>query len=406
MTRKRKYLYEVDLMRCIFIFGVLANHVTSTFTDAIDPNSWSYLFLVSTHLVLHFTRMGFMFITGLVLFLGYYRKPKINYGKFWLKRYKGSGIPYLFWNGFFILMTLLLVTGSFTFSNWLSEWTSAVIHGDQFYLYYILVTMQLYLIFPLLVGLFKFTEGHHKWVLIISGILQFIFLIYAKYIFPYISHDGWPYLFRSYGTNVLSYQFYFIAGAFVSIHYQAVTQWIRKYCRQIYLLTFLLALGTLGLYYYNTQILHLNRHYANLTHQPYIMIYACMMILSIISISLNYAANRKNPQMLSFTKAVELSSKLSFGVYLTQTASLAMLAGILNYLSPLLTSWQILLLLPIGYLFVIGGSWLISYFCYKVPPFGVLIGRPQKLILLRKKRMNYDKINGKITTTSPEESQS
>lgn len=78
-TTKRKYLYEVDLMRCIFIFGVLANHTTSTFTAAAASNSWAYNFLVSTHLILHFTRMGFMFVTGLVLFLGYYYKPEINY---------------------------------------------------------------------------------------------------------------------------------------------------------------------------------------------------------------------------------------------------------------------------------------------------------------------------------------
>ena len=390
-------------MRCIFIFGVLANHVTSSFTGAVDPDSWSYSFLVSTHLMLHFTRMGFMFITGLVLFLGYYHKANINFGHFWFKRYKGSGIPYIFWNGFFILMAMLIVTGNFTLQGWLGEWGSAIIHGDHFYLYYILVTMELYLIFPLLIWLFRVTEGHHNLVLIISGVLQFIFLIYAKYIFPNISHAGWPYLLRAYGMNVFSYQFYFIAGGFVSIHYQAVTNWIRKYHRQIYIITTLLALGTLGLYYYNTQILHLSRHYANLVHQPYIMIYASMMILSIISLSLKYADNRTKPQMQFFANAVGLSSKLSFGVYLTQTAALSALAGILGILSNVLASWQILLLLPSGYLFVISGSWLISFFCYKVPPFGVLVGRPQKLNLFRKKRVNYDQINQQVTSTSPEE---
>jgi len=36
-----------------------------------------------------------------------------------------------------------------------------------------------------------------------------------------------------------------------------------------------------------------------------------------------------------------------------------------------------LMLLPIGYAFVLGGAFLVSWFCYKVPPFGILIGRPQ-----------------------------
>ncbi|WP_251547669.1 acyltransferase [Limosilactobacillus caecicola] len=400
---KRQYLYEVDLMRCIFIFGVLANHVTSTFTGAVDPHSFAYQFLVSTHLMLHFTRMGFMFITGLVLFLGYYHKPRVNFGTFWYKRFKGAGIPYVFWNGFFILLTLILVTQNFSWSGWLSEWGSAIIHGDHFYLYYILVTMQLYLIFPLLLWLFKATEDHHGTVLVISGIIQFLFLIYVKYVFPNVSHAGWPYLMRAYGINVLSYQFYFIAGAFVSIHYRATTRWIRQHRRAIYLSTLILGLGTLGLYYYNTQLLHLDRHYANLVHQPYIMIYASLMILSIISLSLQYAAKRHEPQWQPFSRAVGLSAKLSFGVYLTQTAALSFLAGILSLLAPFVASWELLVLLPFGYLFVISGSWLISYFCYKVYPFGVLIGRPQPRQSIRKKEIHYDQINERLTNTSPEE---
>lgn len=71
---KRRYLYEVDLMRCIFIFGVLINHVSSLFTDAVSEKSTAYRFFTATHLIPHFTRMGFMFVTGLVLFLGYYKK--------------------------------------------------------------------------------------------------------------------------------------------------------------------------------------------------------------------------------------------------------------------------------------------------------------------------------------------
>lgn len=63
---KKKHLYEVDLMRCFFMFCVVLNHVASTFAAALGAGR----FLVSTHLILHFPRFGFMFIAGLVLFLG------------------------------------------------------------------------------------------------------------------------------------------------------------------------------------------------------------------------------------------------------------------------------------------------------------------------------------------------
>lgn len=69
---KKKHLYEVDLMRCFFMFGVVLNHVASAFAAALGNKATPAVrFLVSTHLILHFPRFGFMFITVLVLFLGY-----------------------------------------------------------------------------------------------------------------------------------------------------------------------------------------------------------------------------------------------------------------------------------------------------------------------------------------------
>ncbi|WP_235699490.1 hypothetical protein [Companilactobacillus farciminis] len=75
-------------------------------------------------------------------------------------------------------------------------------------------------------------------------------------------------------------------------------------------------------------------------------------------------------------------SKVSFGIYLVQTIPVTMLYGILSVIH--LPSIVTLLLLPVGYAFVLGGSFLISWFCYKVPPFGVLIGRPQRIFSAKK----------------------
>lgn len=109
------------------------------------------------------------------------------------------------------------------------------------------------------------------------------------------------------------------------------------------------------------------------------MIYASLMICSVWCLSLAYAKRRTKPSWAKFEKFVSLSSKLSFGVYLTQTVGLTLLAYILLYVKNYLNEWALFLLLPIGYLIVLGTSWLISYILYKVPPFGILIGRPQKL---------------------------
>lgn len=132
---KKKHLYEVDLMRCFFMFGVVLNHVASTFAAALGNKATPVgRFLVSIHLILHFPRFGFMFITGLVLFLGYWGRPeKQNWPVFWKKRYIGSGIPYLFWNGLFLAF-LLLTSGSFSWNKWLTGWLEAISKGSQFLL--------------------------------------------------------------------------------------------------------------------------------------------------------------------------------------------------------------------------------------------------------------------------------
>lgn len=98
---KRPYLYEVDLMRVIFIFGVLLNHTTTVYMAHIVNTSNSQTFLEATHLILHFTRMGFMFMSGLVLTLNYYNREP-HWVTFWKKRFSSSGIPYLAWDASFM----------------------------------------------------------------------------------------------------------------------------------------------------------------------------------------------------------------------------------------------------------------------------------------------------------------
>lgn len=39
-----------------------------------------------------------------------------------------------------------------------------------------------------------------------------------------------------------------------------------------------------------------------------------------------------------------------------------------------LSDWELIAAIPFAYIFALGSTWLLSYFCYKVPPFGILIG--------------------------------
>ena len=67
------------------------------------------------------------------------------------------------------------------------------------------------------------------------------------------------------------------------------------------------------------------------------MIYAIFMIVTIFALSLHYAKSREKPSLQWLRRSVDLSSKLSFGIYLTQTASLAIYGLVIDWINPYLS---------------------------------------------------------------------
>lgn len=370
--KKRKYLYEVDLLRIIFIFGVLVNHVSTQFNNAIPNNEVQSTFLYGSHLAFHFTRMGFMFVTGLVLFLNYYFK-KFNIWTFWKKRFLGVLWTYLIWIALYVFLNQL-INGRLSWPSYWSETLHVWQFGDQFYMYYILVVLQLYVIFPGLVWLFR-TFNHHK-IVGISFIFQLILLFLIKYVLPHIDTSHWIWWFRNYGFNIIVYQFYFIWGGYTAIHYDQVMAKLIKWRRLLGFATLILALGTVGLFFYNQNILHLSMSATEIIHQPYIFIYDIFIISWVVSLGLLYAQKRREGMLWKWVEpVVSLGAKIAFGIYLSQTLTLALLNGIIGLLPT--KGWGLVALFPLGWILTVVLTFLLCWGFYKIPPFGLLIGRPQ-----------------------------
>jgi hypothetical protein len=374
--KKRAYLYEIDFMRVFFICGVLANHTTSTFTDLLPAQTTGRQFLLATHLLLHFPRFGFMFITGLVLFWQHADRP-FALKQFWLKHFSILLVPYLFWITIFSLFLSFAQTTRFSFLAWLKQWWQIVLHGNQFYLYYLFVLFQLYLLFPLLLKLFEKAKNHHLQILQFSFILQLLLTIYFKYFYGKISHQNWPYLLKAYGNFVLSYQFYFIAGAFCALHYQQVKSFIQKFRHWITWGTLTLSGGTIGLYYFNTVVLKLNRHHANLIHQPYIVIYASLVILQVWLIGIWYANQRRHSKI--WDRWVSNFAECSFGIYLVQLLPLTSIYLLLEQTAWKMNLLELIIGLPIAYLIIVGVSWVLTNSMRKTVFLKALIGRKEEL---------------------------
>lgn len=371
--KKKPYLYEVDFLRIIFISGVLLNHVTSMMGGYIVNESWEQEFLDMTHLSLHFTRMGFMFITGLVLFLQHYNKD-MHIWSFWKKRYLGVLIPFVSWT-FIILMLDMLIHSRFSWGTFWPRFGYLVTHGTDYYMYYIMVTLQLYLVFPLLVWLSKRFNKHHWHILFISFLVQILLLVFLKYGMPHLHTSDWPFLLKNYGFNLLVYQFYFVLGGFASIHYAEFIDFIKRNHGFIGWMTIILAIGTVGEFWYNQTVLGLTLKKTLEIHQPYIFVYDLFIIGFIIWLGQQYVTYRENGLPKWFVAFVSTGAKISFGIYLSQTVALWIVEAGVSVLN--LPTWGNFLMIPLVFALTVAVGYGISYVAFKLPPFGFLVGRPQ-----------------------------
>lgn len=377
----KKYLHEVDMMRVFFIFGVLLNHTTTAFIQQMSSGGATRTALLGSHLLIHFTRMGFMFMTGLVLTLNYYHHHQ--WDRFFQKRFAGSGWPYLLWTGLYLGLAILIGAPSYHWATFWSDYADMILHGNAWYMYYILITLQLYLAFPLIVWLFKHIK-HHEWLLGISFLLQLSIVTWIKYIMPGVDRSQWLWWFRAYGVNIFTYQFYFMLGAYTSIHYQQVTHWVTAHLRELTIASVTLGIGTIPYYFGNRVVLGLDHTHAVSPHQPYMLVYDIIVILAVFGLGQKFAAWRANGMPTWFATAVHNAAIVSFGVYLDQTLALSVLRGALSLMT--LPDWVWVILIPVGYGAVLAMAVGIAWFCYKVPPFGLLIGRPQWHVLARNRR--------------------
>lgn len=371
--KKQRYLYEIDFMRILFISGVLLNHTVNVFTDAMNSDSSAYYGLISVRMMVHFSRMGFMFMSGLVLTMHYYDNH--NWLGFLKKRFNGSIWTYFIWT--FIIFTLPMIVGMSSVSNnLLAKYVEHLLQGDLYYMYYLLVTLQLYLVFPIIVWLFHCWPNAHNRILVISFVFQLALTTLIKYKLWYVDTSSWPYWFHAYSINVIAYQFFFIFGAYTSQHYEAINTFIHEHIRTITIIFIILSLGTIAYYrILNQNILGLSSDHAHSANQPYMMVFDTVAIPLVFWIGKQYAAWRKRgmPQILE--RLISTGAKISFGIYLDQIVGLLLLEWLLKLAN--LSDWMLLILLPVGWLFVIMVSFIIAWFFYKVPPLGFMIGRPQ-----------------------------
>ncbi len=220
--RKKKRLDHVDAMRPVKQAGVVSTHSLLAFAPAAALSVGGALML------LHVTREAFLFISACMLTYGYQDLTRIGYGYFYRRRAVAVALPYACWTLIYFWLTL---------PAGLTPWSGiahfAYLFGTGYYqLYYLVVIMQFYLVFPALFWLVRKARGHHLALVLASLAVQVAVTSLMHWnVLPPQMRGFWA------TREIVSYPFYLVSGMVVALRLDAVHRWVCRHGWRIFAAT-------------------------------------------------------------------------------------------------------------------------------------------------------------------------
>ena len=297
---RRRHVYEADVVRVLTFACVIAVH-TVHYTNPAQSVGAN-----GVEMLLHFTREAFFALTGFVLIhqnLG----RSLAVRPFWRKRFVAIGVPYLTWSVIYeFIKQHESVLGT------LRHLPSDIALGTAWYhLYFLLVSMQIYLVFPVIMWLIKRTAGHHAALLIISAMVQLAVTSWLMYDAP---KTGWL-EHVTYNADALlpSYQFYVLLGAVAAFHLQQTTDFIRAHRVKIVIAAIAIAIATEIFY-----LIVVNRgrssSVAATVLQPAMLPWSVAAVALLLAVGSIWTESRTAGSRSD--RALSIASDRSFGVFL------------------------------------------------------------------------------------------
>jgi peptidoglycan/LPS O-acetylase OafA/YrhL len=334
-TGTRKRLDHIDAMRPIKQSGVVSTHTLLFFAPAASLAAGASLML------LHVTREAFLFVSACMLTYSYRGLGKGGLSTFYWRRFMSVGLPYLAWTVIYFAITLPShangISGSLGHLAYLT--------GTGYYqLYYLLVIMQFYLVFPILAVALERTKGHHGVVLLACGLAQVAIVSMMHWsVFPAGMRGFWA------SREIISYEFYLIAGMVVALHLDDVHRWISSHVRLIIAFTVVSA-AVAEVWYY----LAAEDHVAWLgsssdPFQPVVIPFNIGAIACIYLAGMALVDRRRSRRVRAMVRS---GSDDSYGIYLAQMVFVTALVSLgwkrLDHIVP----WPVLVVVTVALVFL------------------------------------------------------
>jgi peptidoglycan/LPS O-acetylase OafA/YrhL len=312
-----------SLFRVVACLAVLAQH---SFIWANMSNNFIGTGFIT---MLHLSRTGFFFLTGLVVCYAQITHPRTR-RDFWRHRFWEVGIPYLAWTGIYLIFSLITVSAS---------WDEAgrFLRHNLFLgfsqMYFIVVIFQFYVVFPFLLGVLRrFRPGPVVAASLAFAIFVGFCLHDPSWFGALTNHDARINETYPWGRDILVYQEYFIGGMLVALHLDKVIAFVTRYQRR--LLMAAAALAGLSVLYYCVQVWRGSSvGTASDIYEPSAMAWCLVAIMANFTISRWWWQRSSqipgDPSKRRFPSPVYLAS-LTGGVFFAHTLFINMIRSLLD----------------------------------------------------------------------------
>jgi len=362
--------------------------------------------------IFHTSRELFLMLTALVLTYNYGHRAQLKAGRFWRRRFWLVLPAYVTWSAIYYAADGH-TRGAFP-TAFLHDLLNA---GARYHLYFLLVSMQIYLLFPVIRWVLKKTERYHAWVFGIALAYQVWLTVGLHYkvgrqgngiIAQFLNGAGLGYWADT-------YVLYIVAGALAGWHFEKLCAFTRRHLRSGWRVAVVAAAGVaagIGVYLIETLVFGATPNNASAVFQPVVIFEALAFGWALLGAGLLWS-DRGAPAR----KFCAAGSASSFGIYLAHPLVLQVLlliagssffgahGGLLGALHRLHhSSILVLVLLFIAVPVIYATSWLIASTARRTPLSLFLTGREwrpkRKLRLGQATDRALDAIEGKITASA------
>lgn len=313
---KARHLRQLDLYRVITFALVIFIHVlvSTTYPDNVLS--------AAIEAPLHFARAAFFALTTFVLLFQYRSRP-LEARRFWRHRIPLVAVPYLVWSvlywGYGILTSPNPV-GPLSDQLW-ALLTQIATGSAWYHLYFLLVTLQVYLVFPLLVKLVEVIRRRPWTVLVVSAMVQVAVMSFLSYPPGAVDYTTVSRFF----ATLLPYQFYSMLGAVAAVHLETMHGWLREH-RGWVLAGLVAGLAALETGYLVSVGHGVWPEMAADAYRPYLLPWVVVAIAALYMTGSRWAAGRQRAG-----RFISWAVDRSFAVFLCHPLALALLGPLIEF---------------------------------------------------------------------------